>query len=490
MMREDFRIACATRAGGRRLRAAAALAGALALLGSAGCAGQQKGDEQFQQVFDGGDIKPSQLQSRLMALGDEIIARVSENAEMVERGAEEIETRRLAHTLKLVTAEAAISNVVTPNPVVGLLDMVVMATLMRSRVEVIVPQRMPEYAESMVMAFERIEQDAWALADDFLTESQLTDLQRAIETWNLQNQDVRFVARIRLSEFANERLQTPSDGGTASLPSSVLDLVFLDPLSGLDPAVREIEQARLLAERISYQAQRMPRLVRWETEALFYDMATNPEISEIVTSFNEASTGIGRVGRLANEFPELVREERQQAIDQLTSSFFDQGRSFLESLEGSQEPLQETLASVESAATAGTKLASELEGLASQSRKLADQMNLGEESDPPDSKDGEDFTVEKFTTATAEVGQAADEVTRLLAEANELADQPVLDSPAYLSQMTEGTSDEFMDEVLETGLYLIGAGALALFLAITGALAINAHWARRREERHEHGWTH
>jgi|GEM_PF-6390847 len=467
---------------------ARALVAAAAVAVVAGCAGGRGGDP-FSEIFEEREITPSLLQSRLMALGDELIARVSSKAEMIDRGTDDIATRRLAHTLKLVTAEATIANVATPNPLVGLLDMVVMTTLMRSRVESLAPREMPEFADSIVVAFERSEQSAWALAGEFLSEEQLADLSRAINTWNLQNQDVRFVSRIRLSEFANERLQTPSGAKpTASLPSSVLDLFFLDPLSGLDPAIQEIEEARLLAERISYQAQRMPRLIRWETEALYYDLVTNPEIEELAASLMEALDGVGRVGRLADEFPQVIETEREAAVDQLTSSFFTQGRDFLRSLEGSQEPLQQTLASFESAATAGTSLADELNELAGESRRLADQLDLGEESSASDSSEA--MTAESFERSTTQVEQAANEVTRLLREANELADQPVLDSPDYLAQMTEDTSDVFLDEVLETGLYLIGAGALALFLAVSGALAIHSRRVSRAGEARTYGWTH
>ena len=43
---------------------------------------------------------------------------------------------------------------------------------------------------------------------------------------------------------------------------SVFSLFQVDPLSGLDPAVREIAQTRLFAERALFVAQKMPMLLR------------------------------------------------------------------------------------------------------------------------------------------------------------------------------------------------------------------------------------
>src|SRR6056297_1233800 len=82
------------RCGGFLLPLCAAVAMTWGVL-AGGCASQEE-PSTFEKVFNGGNVKPSQLQSRLMALADEVIARISESAGNVEREAEELETRRLA----------------------------------------------------------------------------------------------------------------------------------------------------------------------------------------------------------------------------------------------------------------------------------------------------------------------------------------------------------------------------------------------------------
>ena len=61
-----------------------------------------------------------------------------------------------------------------------------------------------------------------------------------------------------------------------------------DPLAGLDPAVRELTQTRLFAERALYVAQKMPLLLRWQTELLTINTLNQPAVLTLATMPNEA----------------------------------------------------------------------------------------------------------------------------------------------------------------------------------------------------------
>ena len=66
-------------------------------------------------------------------------------------------------------------------------------------------------------------------------------------------------------------------------------LIGLDPLSNLDPAVRELEQTRLLAERTIYYLQRAPSLLDMQIERLTYQLAVMPEAKQTLAGVERVS---------------------------------------------------------------------------------------------------------------------------------------------------------------------------------------------------------
>ena len=88
-----------------------------------------------------------------------------------------------------------------------------------------------------------------------LSEAQSIELRTSIEAWHRENPVVRAVPFIHLEDFAFATGATPT--GTAS-STSIFSFIGIDPLSNLDPAVRELAQSRQLAERAVYYGQRVP----------------------------------------------------------------------------------------------------------------------------------------------------------------------------------------------------------------------------------------
>ena len=99
-----------------------------------------------------------------------------------------------------------------------------------------------------------------------LKPEQQAELRQAIEAWRRQNPEPGSVLAARALGFASQ-VAKANQAETAK-PGSVFDLLKVDPLSGLDPATREIAQTRLFAERALFVTQKMPMLLRWQTELL------------------------------------------------------------------------------------------------------------------------------------------------------------------------------------------------------------------------------
>src|SRR5690606_2875669 len=117
-----------------------------------------------------------------------------------------------------------------------------------------------------------------------------------INDWIAQNPNQTYVASVRFSDFSRLR---PAEVRQAA---SVLSLLRLDPFASIDPATREIEESRLLAERIFFFAQRLPQLITWRAEQLHYTIMSSREVEGLladVNDFTETTT------QMANTISEL-----------------------------------------------------------------------------------------------------------------------------------------------------------------------------------------
>ena len=115
-----------------------------------------------------------------------------------------------------------------------------------------------ETALPVVETQRRLETNAWDSGGPACSSpTSKTELMRMIEAWREQNPDQRYVTAIRFRELASavgmaQQVATPP-------PNSVFSLLFLNPLSGLDPTAVAIQETRQLAERAMYYSQRCPR---------------------------------------------------------------------------------------------------------------------------------------------------------------------------------------------------------------------------------------
>lgn len=461
-----------------------------ALFVATGCAGSQTAS---QQVGDSG-WSSHQLQAELTALGDQFIARVTEATSALTRNSSDLRQRRIAHTLKLVSAEGAITNIGGPSPVAGLLDMTVMVTLMRMKLEEHAPRLFGESADVLIDAFERSEDGFWNLCTEVLSEQEMQELHNAIREWNLENQDMNFVAKVRLSDFAHQREATPTRN-RGILPSNILQLFYLDPLAGLDPTVREIEQTRLLAERVIYQAQRMPRLLRWETEALYLDLVSSEGVQKLLENIDQAANASTTLSGLAEELPQFAAEERTQTIQELEAAVERQRREtiaqvrdviqtdtrvLLDDLNNAQEPLQASLTQLDNTIASAGDLTSQLTELLRASDALATKLGLTQrvrEPRPANDADG----METFEQATMRIQSAAHDVTELLIAATRLLETPALQEPERVAHATNQASDKFFKDVVRAGVTLILIAAAALLIVLVIHCLLGYALARRAQ---------
>jgi hypothetical protein len=268
-------------------------------------------------------VKYQQLQLAVMRFADEYAGRIADPILAFKRETTDAGERLAAQNWLLSQTTSVYTVASGPNPIANALDMVVVATLSRMVMEDSwVAEKYGDRAVQLRDAHARLEPRAWSLVDDILTEGQKTQLRKVIDDWRAHNPQVRAVAYIHFHDFAKAIGQPPP--GEARQPGSLFGLLGLDPLSNLDPAVREITQTRHLAERAIFYMQRAPNLIDMQIERLTYQFTSLPETKALLVDLERASLATEAAGKLAGDLPAVIARERQAAIAQFTDALYAQ----------------------------------------------------------------------------------------------------------------------------------------------------------------------
>ena len=194
-------------------------------------------------------------QFRVMRFADEYVGGIIEPLQRFQASTDNADDRLAAQNWKLSQSTAAYTIASGPSAVANTLDMIVLATLSRMVVEdAWITERFGERATPLRDAHRRLEAQARELATGAITAEQFAQLQSIIDEWRKKNPHINAVSYVHFSDFAKSiGHPTASEHGSAG---GLFALLGIDPLSNLDPAVREIAQSRELAERTIYYAQR------------------------------------------------------------------------------------------------------------------------------------------------------------------------------------------------------------------------------------------
>ena len=257
-----------------------------------------------------------QLQLSVMRFADEYTAWVTERVGVFQQSTDDPVERLAAQSWLVSQATSAFTIAAGPNPELNAIDMLVFATLSRMVIEDRwVGELYGSRAEGLLAAHKALESRAWNFAPKLLSEAQIMELRTGIEAWHRKNPVVRAVPFIHFEDFAFATGATPA-GTTSS--GSIFSFLGIDPLSNLDPAVRELAQTRQLAERAVYYGQRAPKLISMEAQRLAFELAMTPESAVLLENVDRIGGAAQTAGNLAADLPRLFAEERSAAIEQLT----------------------------------------------------------------------------------------------------------------------------------------------------------------------------
>lgn len=395
-------------------------------------------------------LQMQEWQARGMRFADEYVGRVVEETMRFRAGFEDPGAQLLLSNWMLTQSNSAYTIAAGPSPVVNVLDMVTLATLSRMVVEDTLVPRYPEQGSALLTLHRDLEAKAWKLTDDLLTPTQVEEFRGVLAEWRRRNPRVNSVAFIHFMDFARA-IGRPAPGENER-PGGLFSLLGLDPLAGLDPAIRQLEQTRLLAERTIYYLQRMPYILNLQLDRASSELLARPELRGLLRDSERISGSVERFAGVAEGLPAHLSAEREALIRQLSAELLTQ-----------QAAMRPLLVELRSTLEAGDATAASVDGVI----QSIDRLLARFPAKPADASARErPFDIQQYTAAAAEFGRTAQELQRLIGSIDSQA--PAL---AGTLESTIARTESLVDR-------LFWRSAALLVLLVAAVLVAALAWRR------------
>ena len=338
---------------------------------------------------------------------------------------------------KLGQATSAYIDASGPNPALNALDLLVLVTLARMVIE---EYGVATYGDNILPLLEtqrNLEANAWTLAGGVMKPAQQQELKDLVQEWRRKNPKQIYIGPIRFREFVAALGKTPTQETTA--PTSILSLLFLDPMAGLNPTAAAIEETRRLGERAMYYTQRMPMLLSWQTEVLAYQLAVQPEPKQMLDDATRLAASAEIFAKTAQQLPQLVNDQREAAIRQVFDGLVAEEKKTRDLLAEARQ----TIGSASEMSASVNATIKSLDGFV----RFVTSTNTSQTVASTNSKP---FNVLDYGMAASQVGAAASELNALLASMNQSAPQV-----ARLRERTTEDAKALVQHAFWLGLVLI-----------------------------------
>jgi len=280
------------------------------------------------------DATAAEMRIEAMAAADGYVTTIAQALDELRAHTKRPEIARWALENKIATGTAVFTNATQAGDGSALLDMLVYSTLKRQAVEDYwLPKLLgPEDGAAVLDAHRHGEQEVWARGGKMLTRKQLDELKGLIDQWRRDHPTQYYVSHVRLADMLSAQHLTRGSP-QLKLPGSVFGLLYMDPLSGLDPMAAELHSYRALTERMMFLVQRMPLVLGAQVDQATLNATSTPEVIRFVTGvenmnerierftkvterFTNATT---RVTQVAASYPKELSTERSAAVEQVAA---------------------------------------------------------------------------------------------------------------------------------------------------------------------------
>lgn len=404
---------------------------------------------------------PVEVQEQLLRFSDSFIAATVARTDRLRRDDRPIE-RTESLRIKLAMSSDALAVATGSNALAALVDMVVLTTITRIRLEHYwLPKVYGESARSMLEAVQALEGQIADYARTILRPEQEKELRDAIERWRRE----RAQGPAMISSFVTIGLVSEvarSGRARNNLATSVFALLDIDPLAGLDPATRELAQTRLFAERALYLGQRMPQMLDWQVELFTLRTAALPQVRQALDNTAQLAAAGDRLSRVAEQTPAFLSGEREQILAALKSQ--KEGLTLL------SREVGETLGR-------GAKMADSTNAALKTFQGVVAQLTAGPQE--PRERSSEPFRIKDYAETAEAIGGMAQRLAELLGGL-----KPALDPETFarlsaqaeaVAARTQARGQDLVDYAFRKALILV---ALSAVLALAAGLAFRFLAAR------------
>ena len=261
-----------------------------------------------------------EVRSQVMSLADTYSQTVVQSLDEMVATSKDPQKISWARKQRLATLSVSMTNATGPNAVVGLLDMVVFATLKREAIEQHwVPNLLGEEGKAVAQAHRRGEAEAWAAAGRVLSRQHCNQLRQLIDEWKRAHPQQFYVGYTRFSDFDAFRNLSPQSP-EAKNPGSLFSLFYVDPLAGLDPVARELRSYRALTERIAYIGSRLPILAAYQVDLAVGSAIESPEVRAFVASTEKFAGATQQFATAVSAYPKDLSTEREAAVKDIAAA--------------------------------------------------------------------------------------------------------------------------------------------------------------------------
>ena len=451
----------------RSLRAfAVALALLVGLVALPGCRLFQSAVEAPGRVFSGkkkSTRPPQDVQQDVMRFADRFDAQIVQASHDATARAGTPDARMKNLAWSIPARMSALTIATGPNPYMNLVDMLVLARLGRMVHEEHHPAAGDddEAGVGVVEAFKNLEKDIWTVAQRTLDQKQLEAISAIVETWHEENPDQTITSFVRLPNF--ERLLSMNRDQGKNLFEQLGDLLSLDPLSGLEPAKREVAEARLLGERTLYYAQRAPQLISAQAELLGLRFAVMPQVADALEKGDRVSEAAASLAKTAAGLPDALRTERKNAVEQISEELSKQRQGLVRDLESVEAPAERLLGEFRTTAEATKDMSGAVQGAVQSLDAFVARVQEPSKTPSEPEEPGRPFDVREYGEAAAKIGGAAAEIGGALQHLDKSQDEiaPLLDQASTKIDRSVARASAF---ALAVGLVLIAAATGAAIL--------------------------
>lgn len=343
-------------------------------------------------------VDPVEMQGMLLRFADEFAGHLIIGANKLRRGTNGHDAAEILKW-KIALGTETYSIVSRPNAVANLLDMTVFVTVTRMALEEYwQPKIFGVSAQLLLETCQNAETQIWQLAGTVLKPEQQTELRQALEVWYRLNPHPENILMATARDFA--ALASQVKKAETAKPASVFSVLKVDPFSGMEPAVREIAQTRLFAERALFITQKMPMLLRWQTELLSINAVEMPAVQQLITNSTQLATSLERFTGVTEGLPKLIRSERGE---------------ILEALQSQERNLTPLINEVRQTLASGTQMSASLNTTLATFDALMKRFGIGETNDTSLPKtNAEPFRIQDYTQTAAQLETTARQLTELL----------------------------------------------------------------------------